>query len=153
MIDHPSSSADPPHVVLASRDRRFLKVAGFLLAREGAVVSTVRSIGDLPDLVRDADPDLLILDMGDSLGEVHGVIGRIAETQPGLVVVVVSDGDTAFPQKLELTLWPKWHALEGLFSLAGPRSAAPPSTGSSTGSSTASSAAGSSSPELPLSLP
>jgi hypothetical protein len=125
MIDHPSSSADPPHVVLASRDRRFLKVAGFLLAREGALVSTVRTIDDLPEVVRDADADLLILDMGDSLGEVHGVIGRLAETQPGLVVVVVSDGDTAFPRKLELTLWPKWHALEGLFSLAGPRGSLP----------------------------
>jgi hypothetical protein len=125
MIDHPSSSADPPHVILASRDRRFLKVASFLLAREGAVVSTVRSIGDLPEVVRDGDADLLILDMGDSLGEVHGVIGRLAETQPGLVVVVVSEGDTAFPQKLELTLWPKWHALGGLFSLAGPRDPAP----------------------------
>lgn len=61
--------------------------------------------------------DLVVLDAGDSLREVGEAVGGLAETNPGLGVVVVSDGDEWVPQKLELTLWPKWQRLETLLSV------------------------------------
>jgi hypothetical protein len=114
------NSHSPTHtrVILGSRDRRFLKVAGFILTRRG--VTTVRSVADASKHVEREGADLVVLDAGDSLREAGEGIGGLAKKHPGLEVVVVAEDAESLPQGLEFRLWPKWQRLETLLSLVEP---------------------------------
>jgi hypothetical protein len=116
------NSHSPTHtrVILVSRDRRFLKVAGFILTRRGAGVTTVRSVADASKHVEREGADLVVLDAGDSLREAGEGIGGLAKKHPGLEVVVVAEDAESLPQGLEFRLWPKWQRLETLLSLVEP---------------------------------
>ena len=112
-------------VILISRDRRFLKVAAFLLARRGADVTTARSVAAAAAFLAEADgADLVVLDYGDSLRETGEGIADLAERYPGLEVVVVADDAEPLPQRLEFRLWPKWHELDRLLTLVEPQTVA-----------------------------
>ena len=95
-------------------------MAGFILTRRGAGVTTVRSVADASKQVERDGADLVVLDAGDSLREAGEGIGGLAKKHPGLEVVVVADDAESLPQGLEFRLWPKWQRLETLLSLVDP---------------------------------
>ena len=98
-----------------------MKVAGFLLTRRGAEVTTVRSVAEASTLLVEGDgADLVVLDAGDSFGAAGEDIGGFVEKHPGLEVVVVADDAEPLPQSLEFRLWPKWQRLEALLSVVEP---------------------------------
>jgi CheY-like chemotaxis protein len=108
-------------VILISRDRRFLKVAGFLLTRRGADVTTARSVAAAAAMLEEQDgAELVVLDSGDSLRETGEGIADLAERYPDLEVVVVADDAETLPQRLEFRLWPKWQQLDLLLTLVEP---------------------------------
>jgi uncharacterized membrane protein (UPF0127 family) len=60
-----SGEAEAPssiRVVLGASDRRFLRVASFLLGRSGFAVSTATRFADLMRAVERGDPDIVVLD-------------------------------------------------------------------------------------------
>lgn len=99
-------------VILISGDRRFLKVAGFLLTRRGAEVTTARTVAAATSVLEEQQADLVLLDSGASLPETGAGISNLTERYPGLEVVVVADDADTMPQRFDFRLWPKWDRLD-----------------------------------------
>lgn len=78
-------------VVLAARDRRFLRVTSFLLAREGFLVDSTRNLEDLPDIVQRHRPDVVILDGMDSLTLTARALAEIEALPHAVSVLVVAE--------------------------------------------------------------
>jgi hypothetical protein len=109
---------DPLRVVLVSRDRRFLRVTGFLFTRGGALVKACSDRADMTRTLEDSGADLIVVDSGDSLGEAADFVTELHERNPEILVIVVADGAVRPFQRLELTLWPKWQQLSTLLAMA-----------------------------------
>lgn len=78
-------------VVLAARDRRFLRVTSFLLAREGFLVDSTRNLEDLPGIVQRHRPDVVILDGMDSLTLTARALAEIEALPHAVSVLVVAE--------------------------------------------------------------
>jgi FixJ family two-component response regulator len=76
-------------VALVARDRRFLRVTSFLLARHGYAVETTHSSRNLADLLRRTDADVVVVDGSDSwnAGAQTATLLATLERPRGLVVV------------------------------------------------------------------
>ena len=103
----------PLRVLVASRDDRFARVAGFLLARRGFDVDTMRFPSRVLDTLRRAEFEVLILDASESFTEAARLFGTLEALVPELTVVAVADpapeqDETAF------RILPKWTSLENL---------------------------------------
>ena len=95
----PSSS----RVVLAARDRRFLRVTSFLLAREGFLVTSTRMLEDLLGMVQRHRPDVVILDGMDSLTATARALAEIeALPYPVAVLVVAEVPEASSPTSVRL---------------------------------------------------
>jgi DNA-binding NtrC family response regulator len=100
-------------VLVAARDRRFLRVAGFLLVRSGFDVESTPRPHDLLELVDRHIPDIVVLDGTDSLAEAARSVAVLEGIHPHVTVVVVSDDDgSARPANLEV--FPKWKSFDQL---------------------------------------
>jgi DNA-binding NtrC family response regulator len=104
-----------PRILLAASDRRFERVAGFLLARKGfRVVSTGRP-ADFLAIVERERPDVVILDGSDSLAAAARAVAVIEALHGHVTVFVVADeGVQRAPESLRV--FPKWTSLEQLIS-------------------------------------
>jgi chemotaxis response regulator CheB len=90
-------------VVLAVRDRRFLRVTSFLLAREGFLVNSTRKLEDLLGMVQRHRPDVVILDGMDSLTMTARALAEIeALPYPVAVLVVAEVPEASSPTSLRL---------------------------------------------------
>jgi DNA-binding NtrC family response regulator len=78
-------------VVLAVRDRRFLRVTSFLLAREGFLVTSTRKLEDLLGMVQRHRPDVVILDGMDSLTATARALAEIEALPYSVAVLVVAE--------------------------------------------------------------
>jgi chemotaxis response regulator CheB len=78
-------------VVLAVRDRRFLRVTSFLLARQGFVVNSTRKLEDLLGMVQRHRPDVVILDGMDSLTMTARALAEIEALPYSVAVLVVAE--------------------------------------------------------------
>jgi DNA-binding NtrC family response regulator len=78
-------------VVLAVRDRRFLRVTSFLLAREGFLVTSTRKLEDLLGMVQRHRPDVVILDGMDSLTMTARALAEIEALPYSVAVLVVAE--------------------------------------------------------------
>jgi DNA-binding NtrC family response regulator len=103
----------PLRVLLAARDRRFLRVAGFLLARHGFVVESTKRPRELLALIEKRCPDVVILDGSDSLGDAARTVGAIEALHPHVTVIVMAE-DAAPPASANFRIFPKWTSLEEL---------------------------------------
>ena len=99
-------------VLVATRDRRFLRVAGFLLARgEFEVESTARP-RDLLQVIERQPPDIVILDARESLAEAARCVAAAEALHPHVTVLVVSDDAAA--STVNLRVFDKWKSFEQL---------------------------------------
>jgi DNA-binding NtrC family response regulator len=100
-------------VLVAARDRRFLRVAGFLLARGGFEVESTARPRDLLRVVERQPPDIVILDGSESLVEAARCAAAFEALYPHVTVIVVSD-DGASASSVNLRVFDKWKSFERL---------------------------------------
>jgi len=100
-------------VVLAARDRRFLRVTSFLLAREGFLVNSTRKLEDLLGLVQRHRPDVVILDGMDSLTMAARALAEIEALPYSVAVLVVAEVPEA-SSPTTVRLLHKWTSFDQL---------------------------------------
>ena len=103
----------PLRVLVAARDARFARVSGFLLARRGFDVETVRVPERVLDTLARAEFDVLILDASESFSEAARLVGALDALYPHLTVVVVAD-PAPDQDGIAFRILPKWTSLENL---------------------------------------
>lgn len=106
-------SLRPLRVLVAARDGRFNRVAGFLLARRGFEVEILRRPSAVLDAVSRTGIDVVIVDASDSFSETARSVGALEALRPHLTVVVVAD-DPAEADGATFRVLPKWTSLETL---------------------------------------
>jgi uncharacterized protein len=106
-------AADAPiRVLLGASDRRFVRVATFLLARDGFAVSAAAArLGDLLASAERAEPDVVVLDATGPERFAARAAAALEERLPGLGVLIVADETAggAVPSAL-----PKWGSFDRL---------------------------------------
>jgi DNA-binding NtrC family response regulator len=100
-------------VVLAARDRRFLRVTSFLLARQGFFVDSTRRLEDLLDMVERHRPDVVILDGMDSLTMTAHALAEIEALPYSVAVLVVAEVPEA-SSPTSVRLLHKWTSFDQL---------------------------------------
>jgi DNA-binding NtrC family response regulator len=100
-------------VVLAARDRRFLRVTSFLLARQGFLVHSTRRLEDLLDLVERKRPDVVILDGMDSLTMTARALAEVEALPYAVAVLVVAEVPEA-SSPTSVRLLHKWTSFDQL---------------------------------------
>lgn len=103
----------PLRVLVAARDARFNRVAGFLLARRGFDVEVLRRPSELLDTVSRIGIDVVIVDATESMSDVARAVAALEALHPHITVVVVAD-DPAEGDGDALRVLPKWTSLETL---------------------------------------
>jgi DNA-binding NtrC family response regulator len=103
----------PPRVLLAVSDRRFVRVAGFLLARHGFDVDSTRRPRELLELMEQHPPDVVILDGSESLAEAARIAGAVEALHPHVTVIVVAE-EAARARAGNLRIFPKWTSFDQL---------------------------------------
>jgi len=106
-------SLRPLRVLVAARDARFGRVAGFLLARRGFDVEILHRPSTVLDAVSRTGVDVVIVDASDSVSEAARTVAALEALHPHLTVVVVAD-DPADAGGATLRILPKWTSLETL---------------------------------------
>jgi DNA-binding NtrC family response regulator len=103
----------PLRVLVAARDRQFVNVAGFLLARGGFHVQSTGRPRDVVSLVGTHDVDVVLLDGSESLSEAARLAGVLEALHPHVTVVVVAD-DGSEPPADSMRIFSKWNSLSEL---------------------------------------
>lgn len=103
----------PLRVLVAARDPRFNRVAGFLLARRGFDVETLRRPSAIVDTVSRTGVDIVIVDASDSVSETARALAVLDALHPHVSVVVVGD-EPDDADGATLKILPKWTSLETL---------------------------------------
>lgn len=98
-------------VLVATRDRRFLRVAGFLLARGEFDVESSARPRDLLQVIERQPPDIVILDASESLAEAARCVAAAEALHPHITVLVVSDNGAA-ASTVNLRVVDKWKSFE-----------------------------------------
>jgi hypothetical protein len=106
-------SLRPLRVLVAARDARFIRVAGFLLARRGFHVETLRRPSQVLDSVARTNVDVVIVDASDSFSRTARSIAALEALHPHVTVIVVAD-DPAESNGDTFHIHPKWTSLETL---------------------------------------
>ena len=102
----------PLRVLVAARDARFERVAGFLLARRGFEVERLRPPWNVVEAVSRHAVDVVILDASGSVSEAGRVVAALEALHPHLTVVLVADDPDSVHGNLQIL--PKWTSLETL---------------------------------------
>jgi DNA-binding NtrC family response regulator len=101
------------HVLVVAQDRRFQRMAGFLLERAGLQVSVLHKVADALRAVERRRPDVVILDGTASLSEAARTAAVIEALHPGTTVVLVAEDDQ-IPHVSKLQVYPKWESFDEL---------------------------------------
>lgn len=101
------------HVLVVAQDRRFQRMAGFLLERAGLEVSVLRKLADAVRTVERRRPDVVIIDGTASLSEAARTAAVIEALHPGTTVVLVAEDDQV-PHVSKLQVYPKWESFDEL---------------------------------------
>jgi DNA-binding NarL/FixJ family response regulator len=100
-------------VLVAARDARFNRVAGFLLARRGFDVEALLRPSAVLDAVARMGTDVVIVDASDSASDAARAVAALEALHPHITVVVVAD-EPADADGGALRILPKWTSLETL---------------------------------------
>ena len=112
-VDSGASNGRPTRVLLGTGDVRFLKLARFLLTHNHFDVQVTKRIVNAATLVERSQPDVVVIDASDSLGDAARAVAAIEALHPHVGVVVVCDGEPPrWTTGLKVT--EKWEALETL---------------------------------------
>ena len=111
---HTPGSAPPEvRVALVARDRRFVRVASFLLGRHGYAVETARSPRSLISLLERTGADVIVVDGSDSSNAGAQTAALLATLEQPHGLVVVGETSDARPLRSRSAL-PKWSSFERL---------------------------------------
>jgi uncharacterized protein len=110
---HPASPTRPIRVLLGTRDEEFLRLAEFLLTRNGFAVESTKKIMNAVDLVGRQRLDVVVLDASDSMSEAARTVAAIEALHPQVGVLLVTDDERPRPTT-GLEIAEKWEALETL---------------------------------------
>jgi uncharacterized protein len=108
-----ASPTRPIRVLLASRDDEFVRLAHFLLTRNGFAVESAKKIVNAVDLVGRQRLDVVVLDASDSMSETARTVAAIEALHPQVGVLVICDDERPRPTT-GLDVMDKWEALETL---------------------------------------
>ena len=108
-----ASPTRPIRVLLGTRDEQFLRLAEFLLTRNGFAVETTKKIPNAVDLVWRHRLDVVVLDASESLSEAARTAAAIEALHPQVGVLIVCDDERPKPAT-GLPIMEKWEALETL---------------------------------------
>jgi uncharacterized membrane protein (UPF0127 family)/CheY-like chemotaxis protein len=100
------SDAEALRIVVSTRDRRFRRVAEFLLTRQGMRAEFERDTDAAVELAERTRPDVVLLDGSRSLASVARGLNRLSVLEPSIRVVVVGDEVVETPKTLSVL--PKW---------------------------------------------
>jgi len=103
----------PIRVLLATRDDDFVRLAHFLLTRNGFTVETTKKMSQAVDIVGRLWMDVVVLDATESLSEAARTVAAIEALHPQVSVLVVSDDERPKPNAA-LQVEDKWEAMETL---------------------------------------
>jgi uncharacterized membrane protein (UPF0127 family) len=103
----PEEAVGSIRVVLAASDRRFLRVASFLLGRSGFSVSSATRFADLMGAVERGGADVVVLDTSGSGRWTARAAAALDAWRSDVGVLVVSDESTSMPDAL-----PKWGSFD-----------------------------------------
>lgn len=106
-------SLRPLRVLVAARDARFNRVAGFLLARRGFDVETLQRPSAILDMVARTGVDIVILDASDSVSETARAVAALDALHPHITAIVVAD-EPAEADGGTFRILSKWTSLETL---------------------------------------
>jgi uncharacterized protein len=109
----PASPVRPIRVLLATRDDDFMRLAHFLLTRNGFTVETTKKVSQSVDLVGRYWLDVVVLDASESLSEAARTVAAIEALHPQVSVLLVSDDERPKPNAA-LEVADKWEAVETL---------------------------------------
>ena len=106
----------PVRVLVASGDRRFVRIAGFLLERRGFLVSAVRGVDHVLGAVDRHAPHVVILDGSESPGGSSRSAATIEALHPGVRVIVVADNGSNGDRATDVSWphFPKWTSMSEL---------------------------------------
>lgn len=96
-------------VLLGASDRRFLRVASFLLGRNGFAVSKASRLPDLMDAVEHGRADVVVLDASGPERWPVRAAAALGDGSAGVAVLLVGDGVGGAPAAL-----PKWGSFDRL---------------------------------------
>ena len=102
----------PLRVLLAGRDERFLRVASFLLARNGYTVETTPKLGDVAELVEQRRPNVVVLDVGGGAAAARAA-AAVQGLDPMIGLLLVAD-DADGGASSGFTTLSKWAPIEKL---------------------------------------
>lgn len=103
----------PLRVLVAARDGRFNRAAGFLLARRGFDVEVLHRPSALLETVSRTGVDVVIVDASDSVSDTARAVAALEGLHPHVTTVVVAD-DPTHGDGGALRALPKWTSLETL---------------------------------------
>jgi len=107
------SNGRPTRVLLGTRDDRFLRLARFLLTRDDVEVESTKRIGNATDLVERHQPDVIVIDATEALGDAARAVAALEALHRDVTVVLVCDGEPPrWTTGLKVT--EKWTALQTL---------------------------------------
>jgi uncharacterized membrane protein (UPF0127 family) len=108
-----TSPTRPIRVLLGTSDEDFLRLAQFLLTRNGFLVESTKKIVSAVDLVGRQRLDVVVLDASESLSETARTVAALEALHPQVSVLIVSDDERPKPTS-GLEILEKWEALETL---------------------------------------
>jgi DNA-binding NtrC family response regulator len=100
-------------VVVATRDRRFLRASAFLLTRSGLEVYATHRLDDVPVLVARHEPHVVVFDTSDSLAAGVRMLAAVEALYPHVSMLFVCD-DPPARSTSSLRVLPKWPSVERL---------------------------------------
>jgi DNA-binding NtrC family response regulator len=105
----PVSGDDEIRVLVGASDRRFLRVASFLLGRNGFAVSGATRFADVMDAVERDRADVVVLDASGPERWPVRAAAALGHNDGGIAVLVVADDVDGTPGAL-----PKWGSFDRL---------------------------------------
>jgi hypothetical protein len=102
-------------VAIGTRDRRFGRVAGFLLARNGFIVDDSSDPAELAELLGRGSVDVVLLDAGESLAGAARTARAFEAVAPDVgVVLAVNDGSADGAHVGDIVTVPKWGSFDAV---------------------------------------
>jgi CheY-like chemotaxis protein len=98
---------EPVRVLLVGNDRRFLRVAGALLAAEGHIVESSERCSELLELVHRLDTDVAVIDASRSLTNAVRAAASLRALPAPVATVLVAErnGNAAVPGTAVVYKW------------------------------------------------
>jgi uncharacterized membrane protein (UPF0127 family) len=105
--------ADPIHVLLIGKDRRFRSVAAALLAQRGCTVTVAERMADASRVAKRGTADVVVIDASSSASEAAYEATRVQIVDRTVGVLLV--GEQREERPLSIPILPKWGSFDELY--------------------------------------